>query len=73
MAKETRVQSQAVSYQRLKTMVLDISLLNTQHYKVCIVTRRDLALIWKKQKEKEEKKKKKTEVTILSSQLKMKS
>ena len=40
------------------------------------VTRRDLALIWKKQKERrkeEKKKKKKTEVTTSSSQLKMKS
>ena len=35
MALETRVQSQVESYQRLK-MVLDTSLLNTQHYKVCI-------------------------------------
>ena len=31
-----RVQSQVESYQRLKKMVLDISLLNTQHYKVWI-------------------------------------
>ena len=36
MARETRVQSQVASYQRLKKMVLDISLLNTQHYKVHI-------------------------------------
>ena len=36
MVRETRVQSQVPSYQRLKKMVLDISLLNTQHYKVRI-------------------------------------
>ena len=37
MAEKTRVQSQVESYQRLKKkMVLDTSLLNTQHYKVCI-------------------------------------
>ena len=35
MAWETWVQSQVKSYQTQK-MVLDISLLNTQHYKVCI-------------------------------------
>ena len=34
MAQETGVQSQVESYQRLKKMVLDPSLLNTQHYKV---------------------------------------
>ena len=34
MALETGVQSQGKSYQRLKKMVLDTSLLNTQHYKV---------------------------------------
>ena len=36
MAPETWVQSQVESYQRLKKMVLDFSLLNTQHYKVRI-------------------------------------
>ena len=36
MARETWVQSQVESYQRLKKMVLDVSLLNTQHYKVRI-------------------------------------
>ena len=36
MARETWVQSQVESYQRLKKMVLDTSLLNTQHYKVSI-------------------------------------
>ena len=36
MARETCVQSQVESYQRLKKMVLDASLLNTQHYKVRI-------------------------------------
>ena len=35
MAKETRVQSQVESYQRLKKWY-DTSLLNTQHYKVRI-------------------------------------
>ena len=34
MIRETKVQSQVESYQRLKKMVLDASLLNTQHYKV---------------------------------------
>ena len=32
--RKTRVQSQVKSYQRLKRMVLDISLLNTKHYNV---------------------------------------
>ena len=36
MAQETRVQSQVESYQRLKKMVLDATLLNTQHYEVGI-------------------------------------
>ena len=36
MVQETRVQSQVESYQRLKKMVLDATLLNTQHYKVRI-------------------------------------
>ena len=36
MAQETLVQSQVESYQRLKKMVLDASLLNTRHYKVRI-------------------------------------
>ena len=36
MARETWVQSQVKSYQRLKKMVLDATLLNTQHYKVRI-------------------------------------
>ena len=34
MARETWVQSQVESYQRLKEMVLDATLLNTLHYKV---------------------------------------
>ena len=34
MVWETGVQSQVESYQRLKKMVLDASLLNTQHYKI---------------------------------------
>ena len=34
MALETWVQSQVESYQRLLKMVLDTTLLNTQHYKV---------------------------------------
>ena len=33
MVWDTGVQSQVESYQRLKKMVLDTSLLNTQHYK----------------------------------------
>ena len=33
MARETKVQFQVVLYQRLKKMVLDNSLLYTQHYK----------------------------------------
>ena len=36
MVWETRVQSQIKSYQRLKKMVLDSTLLNTQNYKVRI-------------------------------------
>ena len=36
MALETGVQSQFESYQRLKKIALDPSLLNTQHYKVSI-------------------------------------
>ena len=36
MVQETRVQFQVKSYQRLKKMVLDASLLNTQYYKVWI-------------------------------------
>ena len=36
MARETWVQAQVKSYQRLKKMVLDASLLNTQQYKVGI-------------------------------------
>ena len=36
MIRETGVQSQVESYQRLKKMVLDTTLLNTQHYKVRI-------------------------------------
>ena len=35
-ARETGVWSQVESYQRLKKMVLDSSLLNTKHYKVRI-------------------------------------
>ena len=34
MVRETGVQSQVKSYQRLKKMVLDATLLNPQHYKV---------------------------------------
>ncbi len=34
MAWETGIESQVKSYQRLKKMVLDASLLNTQQYKV---------------------------------------
>ena len=36
MAHETRVQTQVASYQRLRKIVLDASLFNTQHYKVRI-------------------------------------
>ena len=36
MAREIRVQSQVASYQKLKKMVLDASLLNTQHCKLHI-------------------------------------
>ena len=36
MVQETRVQSQVELYQRLKKMVLDTTLLNTQHYSVRI-------------------------------------
>ena len=34
--RETRVQSKVESYQRLKKMVLDATLLDTQHYKIRI-------------------------------------
>ena len=36
MVQETGVQAQVESYQKLKKIVLDISLLNTHHYKVGI-------------------------------------
>ena len=36
LTKETRIQSQDESYQKLKKMVLDISLFNTQHYEIWI-------------------------------------
>ena len=36
MARETWVQYQVESYQRLKKMVLDASLLYTQHYKIWV-------------------------------------
>ena len=36
MVRETWVQSQVTSYQRLLKLVLDTTLLNTQQYKVCI-------------------------------------
>ena len=36
MVRETGVQSQVKSYRRLLKMILDISLLNTQHYEVYI-------------------------------------
>ena len=36
MVQEIGVQSQVEPYQRLKKMVLDATLLNTQHYKVRI-------------------------------------
>ena len=43
MALETKVQSQVASYQRQK-MVLDASLLNTQHYKVPIKSKAEKSL-----------------------------
>ena len=36
MAQETKIQFQVESYQRLKKMVLDPALLNTQYYKIQI-------------------------------------
>ena len=36
MIRETRVQSQVESYLRLKNMVLDAAMLNTQRYKIRI-------------------------------------
>ena len=36
MVQDTRIQSQVESYQRLKKMVLHVTLLNTLHYKVRI-------------------------------------
>ena len=41
MVLETTVQSQVESYQRLKKIVLDTSLLNTQHYKLRIKSKRN--------------------------------
>ena len=41
-----QVQSQVESYQRLKKMVLDIALLNTQHYKVGIKGKMEQSREW---------------------------
>ena len=46
MARETRFHSEVESYQRLKKMVLDTSLLNTQHYKVRIKGKVDQSREW---------------------------
>ena len=43
---ETEVQSQVESYQRLKKMVLDAALLNTQHYKVGIKGKAEQSREW---------------------------
>ena len=39
MVRETRVQSDVESYERLKKMVLNATLHKTQHYKVCIMSK----------------------------------
>ena len=46
MVRETGVQSQVESYQRLKKMVLDAALLNTQHYKVKIKGKMEQSREW---------------------------
>ena len=44
---ETGVQSQVESYQRLKKMVLDATLLSTQHYKVKIKGKVEQSWEWR--------------------------
>ena len=46
MAQETGVQSLVGSYQRLKKMVLEAALLNTQHFKVTIKGEVELSKEW---------------------------
>ena len=47
MVQETEVQFQVELYQRLKNMVLDAALLNTQHYKVAIKGKVEQSREWK--------------------------
>ena len=46
MVRETGVQFQVESYQRLKKMVLDAALLNTQRYKVRITGKVEQSWEW---------------------------
>ena len=46
MVWETGVQSQVESYERLKKMVFDATLLNTQHHKVWIKGKVELSREW---------------------------
>ena len=46
MIQKIGVQSQVESYQRLKKMVLDAALLNTQHYKVRIKGKAEQSREW---------------------------
>ena len=46
MVQETRVQSEVESYQRLEKILLDVALLNTQHYKVRIKGKVEQSLEW---------------------------
>ena len=46
MVQETRVQFQVESYQRLKKIVLDATLINTQYYKVRIKAKMEQSREW---------------------------
>ena len=46
MVRETEVESQVDSFQRLKKMVVDAALLNTQHYKVRIKVKVEQSREW---------------------------
>ena len=46
MVRETGVQSQVESYQKTKKMVLDATLLNTQHYKAQIKGKAEKSREW---------------------------
>ena len=46
MVRKTVVQSQVESYQKLKKMILDAALLNTQHYMVRIKGKVEQSIEW---------------------------